>query len=854
MGTRSLAFGVVLASMTLVGVGAGAAGRGEQPAPPAAATIEATDLWFVEMTGPPVADGGSVAQARNQKAAFRNAAAQAGIAFEERYAFDTLWNGLSIRVDPRQLGRLSQVQGVRAIYPVGTATIPEPEPGVSPDLATALAMTGADVAQSALGLTGTGVKVGIIDSGIDYDHPDLGGCFGPGCRVAFGHDFVGDAFNNSTVTTPTPDDDPDDCGGHGTHVAGIVGADGEITGVAPGVTFGAYKVFGCTGTTTFDIAIAAMERALADGMDVVNMSLGAALQWPQHPAAQAADRLVNRGIVVVASAGNEGPLGLYATSAPALGAKVISVASFDNTHVTLPFFTISPDDMPIGYGVPVGAPPPPTFGTFPMARTGTATSVDDACTPLPAGSLAGTVALIRRGTCSFHQKSLHAQNADAAGVVLYNNAPGRFAATVEGTPPVAIPVVVISGVEGELIDGRLAAGPVDMTWTDQLTSFVNPTGNLISSFSSYGLAPDLSLKPDIGAPGGSIRSTFPLERGAYATVSGTSMASPHVAGAVALLLEARPQTPSQAVRGILQNSADPGPWWGNPALGFLDNVHRQGAGMLDVPGAILSTTTIAPAKLALGESEAGPAVRQLTIENHGTSAVTYNLSHVPALSTGPNTFVPAFFTGFASVAFSAPSVTVPAGGMASVDVMITANPALGDRSQYGGYLVFTPAGGGAVSRVPYAGFKGDYQSILVLNPAASSFGNPLLRPTLSFGPSEPMAFDPDTGEVAWVLYHLDHQVRRLRVEVIDAASGRHWGRAMNLEYVPRNTGPTSFFVFGWGGTTSRGSGPQVVHVPDGAYVLQLSVLKALGDASDPAHTETWTSPVVTINRSGPTTP
>src|SRR4029434_4862981 len=116
-------------------------------------------------------------------------------------------------------------------------------------------------------------------------------------------------------------------------------------------------------------------------------------------------------------------------------------------------------------------------------------------------------------------------------------------------------------------------------------SFPNPAGNLISSFSSYGLSPDLALKPDIGAPGGFIRSTVPLEQGGYDTISGTSMSSPHTAGAVALLLEARPHTPSNAVRSILQNSADPHNGSGNPGLGFLDNVHRQGAGMLDIPGA-----------------------------------------------------------------------------------------------------------------------------------------------------------------------------------------------------------------------------------------------------------------------------
>src|SRR6185369_11018158 len=150
-----------------------------------------------------------------------------------------------------------------------------------------------------------------------------------------------------------------------------------------------------------------------------------------------------------------------------------------------------------------------------------------------------------------------------------------------------------------------------------------------------------------------------------ANLSGTSMSSPHVAGAVALLLQAHPLTPASAVLTILQNTAEPHAWWGNPGLGFLDNVQRQGAGMLQIADAVQATTRIEPSKLALGESQAGPATRTVTLTNSGSAAVTYDLTHTPALSTGPNTFTPSFLTGFAAVSFSAPSVTVPAGGTAS---------------------------------------------------------------------------------------------------------------------------------------------------------------------------------------------
>ncbi|MBI5651261.1 MAG: S8 family serine peptidase [Chloroflexi bacterium] len=726
-------------------------------------------------------------------------------------------------------------------------------------------MTGADIAQTELGFTGAGIRVAVMDTGVDYHHPDLGGCFGPNCRVFTGWDFVGDAFNADPSSalynpTPVPDANPDDCNGHGTHVTGIIGANGAVKGVAPGVKFGAYRVFGCEGSTTADIMIAAMERALADQMQVLNMSIGSSFQWPQYPTAQASDRLVNKGVVVVASIGNSGTSGLYAAGAPGVGSKVIGVASFDNTHVNLAAFSISPDNTLIGYANATGAPPAPLAGNLPMAKTGTPTTANDGCSALPAGSLAGKAVLIRRGTCTFYVKSLNAQNAGAAAVVLYNNSAGRFSPTVAGTPPITIPVVAISDTEGVLINNRIAAGAVTLTWTAQAFSSLNPTGGQISSFSSYGLAADLSFKPDIGAPGGLIRSTYPLEKGGYTTISGTSMSSPHVAGAVALLLQAKPNTPSQIVRTILQNSADPKPRVGTPA--GLDNAHRQGAGMLDIDDAILATTKIEPGKLALGESQAGSQTRTLTIENKSNATITYDLSHQGALATGPNTFTPAFFAEYATVAFSAASVTVPAGGTASVNVTITAPAALADKSLYGGYVVLTPQSGGQVYRVPYAGFKGDYQAIPVLTAGFPYLGRlsacnapGILRGSECFGggsygvhttPGAVFTLAPGLSQTPFILVHLDHQVRRLRVEVFEAVTNKPWHRAFDLEYHGRNSTSTSFFAYAWDGTTKGGN--KSYTVPDGQYYFKLSVLKALGDDNNPAHWETWTSPTFAIDR------
>ena len=852
-----------------------------------AADAENGNLWFVELSGAPVADGGKLANVRNEKAAFRAAAKAAGIAYKERMSYDTLFNGFSIEVAPGDRAKISQLAGVKAMYPVEIIAAPTPErtDEVAPDMAAAINLTGANVAQG-LGITGKGVKVGIIDSGIDIDHPAFGGSGTPGtttfptARIVAGYDLVGDNYNAAGTTpgelTPAPDNNPDDCaatgsspitptssaaGGHGTHVAGIVGGNSAtLKGVAPDVSLGAYRVFGCYGSSSSDVIVAAMERALADGMNVVNQSLGAARQWPQYPTSQAATRLVNQGVVMVASIGNNGPGGsspdaLFAAGAPGVGDKVIGVASYDNAQRS---FVVN--GIPYGYNPASGSPLPPTSGSLPMAKTGTPTTANDGCVALPAGSLTGKAVLIRRGACTFNTKAFNAQNAGAAAVVLYNNQAGALNATVAGPPNITIPVVGITAAQGSVLDAAIAAGPTTLNWTGTYVSWPAGTGGLISGFSSFGLAANLSLKPNIGAPGGGILSSYPLELGGSATLSGTSMSSPHVAGGVALVLEARPRIPSNAMRGRLQSSADPKNWSGNPALGLLDHVHRQGAGMLDIMGTINATTVIEPSQLSVGESEFGSKTYTISVKNEGRSSVTYELGHLPGLATGPNTqsgasyALTGIFDAPATVSFSVPSITVPAGGSASFDVTIDANATLPNRSIYGGYIGLTVPGQSTPAyRVPFSGFKGDYQTTQVLTPTTNGFPwlASLAGTTLTNRNATGWTYSMVGSDIPYFLMHLDHHSRRIRLEAFDAVSGRSWFRVSDDEYVGRNSTPGGFFSFTWDGKTFSGkgkNGSQWYTVPNGQYVVKVSVLKALGDENNPAHWETWTSNVITIAR------
>ncbi|HLV04283.1 MAG TPA: S8 family serine peptidase, partial [Actinomycetaceae bacterium] len=448
-----------------------------------------TGAWFVELEEEPVTRGGDLrimAQARRD---ITTEARSAGVDLDVRQTFTRLWNGISANIDDEDIDVIRDLDQVKAVYPVLPIDAPQ-TPVSDKDLVYALSMTGADIAQSELGYTGEGLKVGIIDTGVDYDHPDLGGSgvdgetSFPTDKVVAGRDFVGDDYNADPEDpayqpVPMPDPDPDDCHGHGTHVAGIVAADGDVDaggvrGVAPGAQLGAYRVFGCDGSTEADIMAAAMEQALVDGMDVVNMSIGSAFStFPQYPTAVAADNLVDAGVVVVASIGNSGTEGTWSAGAPGVGEKVIGVASFDNVAVKAAVFEVDGEQVP--YMPASGSPAPPTEGSVPLARLGApGTAESTACAPIEA-DLSGQAVLIERGAhtstpdcdATFYAKSLAAQNAGAEAVVLYNNVPGLFSATVAGAEEITIPVVAVDREAGLALDATVADDGATLTWTDE---------------------------------------------------------------------------------------------------------------------------------------------------------------------------------------------------------------------------------------------------------------------------------------------------------------------------------------------------------------------------------------------------
>ncbi|GAA1172275.1 hypothetical protein GCM10009584_11510 [Ornithinimicrobium humiphilum] len=857
----------------------------------------APSAYFVELASEPTSLGGSLSSIRAERQELMAHAEQAGVELEIRSEFGSLWNGVSVSAAEGDLAKIAASDVVEAIYPVVVVDAPErPEATtIDPELFTAITMTGADVVQSELGFDGTGVRVGIIDTGIDIDHPDLGGNGTPGsttfptARVTHGVDLVGDDYNSDPSDPayspdPVPDANPDDCQGHGTHVAGIVGADGEVTGVAPGVTFGAYRVFGCDGSTESDVMLRAMERALSDGMDVVNMSIGSSfMTWAEYPTAQASDALAREGVVVVASIGNSGANGIYSAGAPGVGVDTIGVGSVDNTSFMANFFTDETgEEVPYTVGTP--APEPPTSGTSTaVAVAEPGTELAPACGTDPFSDeqealIDGNWLLVQRGgppggeACSFYEKAFNGQAAGAAGVIIYNNAAGMVNPSVAGDPPITVPVVSVSQADGaRLVAAALADGGTTLTWQEGEVSIPSPTGGLMSSFSSFGATADLRYKPDVSAPGGQIYSTYPLEIQPHATLSGTSMAAPHVAGAVALMLEADPDLTVPEVRTRLQNSAEQLPLSIAPTAG-LEVVHRQGAGMIQVDKTILADVVIEPGLVDLGQQLPGESsTHTLTFTNTSGSAEIYDLSYVSAVATSGTGNDWGYYLAEGTAEFSAPSVTVPAGGSASVDVTITSPD---EDYLFGGYVVATGTDSSTYT-VPVGGASFDLQDVEVLADLINPDGTvavemPVLGQLLSCGrflgidcvdpdgdwdiAGPGTVFTMDEGDVPTALIHFEHQARAMDWEVFEADADGSKGASLGLvreeDYLARSASRNGISAYTWDGMVVTETGARE-RVPNGDYILEITITKASAwnDDREPG-TEVWTSPVFEIAWAG----
>lgn len=600
---------------------------------PSVAELNISTLQATGAMATPELQRRQAAQVDSQQTVFRQQLASMGAT--ELGALRVGANGLRVRINADQLDALKSLPGVRTVGRVRLQHLTN---------VTSVPWIGAPVVWNTLHAKGEHIKIGIIDTGIDYTHANFGGSGNPAdyaaldpnvitpgkfptAKVKGGIDFAGHTYDAQDPTSaPQPDANPLDVEGHGSHVAGTAagfGVPGTIgPGVAPAADLYAIKVFGDLGGST-NLTSQGIEWALdpngdgdmSDHLDVINMSLGSDFAEPNDPSAISAQHASDLGIVVVASSGNAGAVP-YVTGAPADAPSAISVAAsipggrvYSRVTVTAPAGVAGSKKNLEGSG------PVQLQTAGPISGTLVNSAPTNGCTPYTnAGDVTGRIAFVKRGTCTFIAKYQAAQAAGARAIVVYNDGadPTRVDPLVMGAddPSITIPGVMISSTDGLAIAAvatTTAASPVSVT----LDVAPDPTkDDMIASFSSRGPGSGgTHFKPEISAPGFSIVSTAVGTGTGAANLQGTSMAAPHITGSAALLRELHPKFGPGAIKALLLNSTVNA----NPS-GDTD-LARQGVGVVRVDRAAALTSFASPGGVSFGRlNPTQPIVRSRSVK------------------------------------------------------------------------------------------------------------------------------------------------------------------------------------------------------------------------------------------------
>ncbi|CAG8455538.1 2556_t:CDS:2 [Funneliformis caledonium] len=795
----------------------------------------------------------------------------AGIKYTLRQDLENIMNGISVKLENHEdLHKCAEVSGINNIWPVRK---------FHPRLFTADNITGLGTFRQNSGFDGSGVKVGIIDNGLDYMHPAFGKCFKtPGCKTQFGYDFVGDG----NVFNPNPDDDPlETCEGHGTHVAGIIAADDHerhFTGVAPGATLGIYRVIDCSSSTTDDLIIKGLEKATVDGMDVINMSLGGNFQaWGDTPLGIVLNDLALKGFVMVVSGSNAGNNGLFAAGNPDSTPNVITVGHVDNFQFFS--FVLKPSNDPkklIPYATTRISLRFPFTGPHPIVIANTTENEPefDGCDPYNK-SLNGKIALIRRGDCDVRFKIENAADAGATAVMFYNTDD-----SLPGTVPLSIhfPSLSISKVDAEYLKKQIRKNSsLTVSFPEKVIVIPLEDAGKPSRSSSWGPTFDMDIKPEVMAPGGRIFSTYPRNLGSYATISGTSMAAAYASGSIALYMQAtglrRGTIDPIKLRELLTYTANPiYPDSKDENAKIPISVDKQGGGLIDIVGAIKAKALIKPSKLLLNDSAHFNGTQTIRIKNTGKKTTKFTFSHIPSVSVrgwfdnqwvDTSSFV--IEKRFAGVKFSKNSVIVRPGVTTKVKVIFTQPKNLpNDFGIYSGYVTISDSAQHQTYSLPYLGLKGDLHSLPTLSNDSYPFieradnrerfdrEDQIARFTLFKG--------NEREDVPVFLYLLNFGSRLVKLELYHRGDFTQTGYLGLLELdpdfinldttAPRNGGTGDFrdtFKIWSSGAVSDING-NVIVVPNGQYQALLSVLRPFGDPNKQEDIMTWRSPIIEIAR------
>jgi subtilisin family serine protease len=578
------------------------------------------------------------------------------------------------------------------------------------------------------GMMGTGVKVGIIDTGIDYTHADFGGpgttaafdaaqstnSFTPTAKVVGGYDFAGDAYNagDPNHATPVPDANPLDCNGHGSHVAGTLAGYGEnpdgttftgsypaLTsqtlsqmkigpGAAPEADLYALKVFGCAGST--DLVMEALDWALdpngdhdfSDHLDIVNLSLGSDYSAEDDPENAMIDVLAANGVLSVIASGNAGDFTLVggapgnAVSALTVANSVGGTLSYDGITVTAPAASMQAGQYSEAY-----------TGTTPIS--GNVVTLDpgstsnEGCSAYTAAQqqrVAGNIVWLNwpaNFACGSAVRANNAQAAGAIGVVL-SSTEDVFSAGIAGNA--TIPMFQFTAGATAALQDAATAGTLALTFDfqhDVLQSV--PEADTLNDSSSRGVYGSVgTVKPDVAAPGTQIFSVGVGSGTDGQVLTGTSMATPHVAGIAALVKQARPSWTPEQLKADVMNTAVHDVTNGTNGTGDVYGPNRVGSGRVDAalattntvlaydtdkPGEVSASFGVVEVPVAASGNTAQEYTRTVSVQNTGASQVSATTSYVPATSQDGVTY-----------AVTPGSLLIDPGQAATVTVTLTVQP------------------------------------------------------------------------------------------------------------------------------------------------------------------------------------
>jgi subtilisin family serine protease len=647
------------------------------------------------------------------------------------WRYRVLLDGFTVSLPVSKLPRLVALDFVRKVYPSLRYRI---------DLNRSPAVIGAPVLEAATGASGAGVKIGVVDDGIDQTNR----FFNPaGFSYPAGFPKGNTAFTTAKVIVARAYPGPGSgtagtlpldrkASFHGTHVAGIAAGDANTTadpgrdhpaisglsGVAPRAWLGNYRVFDVPSPFGGDFAetpeiVKAFNDAVADGMDVINFSGGGPQTDPANDAmTETLRNVVNAGVVPVIAAGNDrDDFGLGSVGSPGSSPDAITVAAVSNSHVFARKLTVVSPSLPDGGTIPfipTSDGIPKSWASAPQTVVDVGTLTGPAgkridrhlCGPssnpnvlkpvLPAGSLKGKIALVSRGYCTFFSKAYRVAAAGAIGLIVVDNRSG------DANPiPLAlgIPAGMIADLDGSRLVQAMAGsgGSASVEVSPDVFEIDTNRAGVPTSFSSAGLtAFDHLLKPDISAVGAQVlSSTLPEFAGsAFAVFDGTSMATPHIAGAAALLLQLHPTWTPRQVKSALMSTA--GPAYADTSRTTEAPVLVEGAGLAWLPSANDPMVFTDPQSLSFGDLNVTGGARStqllLTVSDAGNGSGTWQVEiHPQHSSAGASLQVQ-------------PMILIAPGGSAGLQLTAQADAGAPAGDDYG-FVVLR--NGSVTRRIPY---------------------------------------------------------------------------------------------------------------------------------------------------------